>query len=145
MHLDRNKVLPLIRRALREDMSDADITTDSFIPRDIKVEAVPYNNAAEQNQLMFETFLNGPLGQAVLQTNPAGYYKIAAMQTSEIGTKSSQAISEVLAQTGQQVAGGQMDPSLAQAGGDTQAIMGGALGGSNGGGPKSQTLQIPKG
>ncbi len=40
MHLDRNKVLPLIRRALREDMSDADITTDSFIPRDIKVEAV---------------------------------------------------------------------------------------------------------
>ncbi len=129
---------------LMTPLNDPD-TDIKFVEVDVKVEAVPYNNAAEQNQLLFETFLNGPLGQAVLQTNPAGYYKIAAMQTSEIGTKSSQAISEVLAQTGQQVAGGQMDPRLAQAGGDTQAIMGGALGGSNGGGPKSQQLQIPKG
>ena len=129
---------------LMTPLNDPD-TDIKFLEVDVKVVAVPYNNAAEQNQLLFETFLNGPLGQSVLQTNPAGYYKIAAMQTSEMGTKSSQAISEVLAQTGQQVEGGQMDASLAQAGGDTQAIMGGALGGSNGGGPKSQQLQIPKG
>ena len=119
---------------------DTDI---KFADVDIKVEAVPYNNAAEQNQLMFETFLNGPTGQAVLQTNPAGYYKIAGLSISEMGTKNSTQIAEVLLQTGQMVSQGQMDPSLAQAGGDTQAIMGGALGGSNGGGPKSQQLQIP--
>jgi len=120
---------------------DTDI---KFVDVDLKVVAVPYNNAAEQNQLLFETFLNGPLGQAVLKTNPADYFKIAAMQTSEMGTKSALAISEALARTGQMVGGGQMDPSLAQ-GADDRGVMGGALGGSNGGGPKSPTLQIPQG
>lgn len=120
---------------------DTDI---KFVDVDIKVESVPYNNAAEQNQLLFETFLNGPLGQAVLNTNPADYFKIAAMQTSEVGTKSALAISEALARTGQMVGGGQMDPSKAQAE-DDRGVMGGALGGSNGGGPKSQKLQIPSG
>ncbi len=124
----------------------ADPDTDiRFQTVDVKVEAVPYNNAAEQNQLLFETFLNGPTGQSVLQTNPAGYFKIAGMNVAEFGTKSAPAIAEVLYQTGQMVGGGQMDPSLAQAGGDVQAIQGGALGGSNGGGPKSQQLQIPTG
>lgn len=118
-------------------------TDIKFVSVDIKIEAVPYNNAAEQNQLLFETFLNGPTGQAVLQTNPAGYYKIAGLQVSEMGIKNSQVIAQVLLETGQMVAGGQMDPSLAQAGGDMQSVMGGALGGSNGGGPKSQKLQIP--
>lgn len=114
-----------------------------FMDVDIKVEAVPYNNAAEQNQLLFETFLNGPVGQSVLQVNPAGYYKIAGMHISEFGTKSAPEIAKVLFETGQLVGEGQMDPSLAMSGGDTQSIMGGALGGSNGGGPRSQTLQIP--
>ena len=124
----------------------ADPDTDiRFQKVDIKVEAVPYNNAAEQNQLLFETFLNGPTGQAVLQTHPAGFFKIAGMHVAEYGTKSAPAIAQVLFETGQMVGGGQMDASLAQAGGDVQSIMGGALGGSNGGGPKSQQLQLPKG
>jgi len=125
-------------------LNDPD-TDVQFLDVDIKIETVPYDNAAEQNQLLFETFLNGPTGQAVLQTNPAGYYKIAALQISETGTKNSQDIAQVLAQTAQLVSQGQMDPSLAQTGGDMQAIMGKALGGSNGGGPKSQQLQIPTG
>ena len=124
-------------------LNDPD-TDIRFLDVDVKVIAVPYNNADEQNQLLFETFLNGPTGQAVLQTNPAGYYKIAGMQISEMGTKNSQAIAQVLLETGQLVSQGQMDPSLAM-GGDPQAVLGGALGGSNGGGPKSQQLQIPTG
>ena len=115
-----------------------------FVQVDIKVEAVPYNNAAEQNQLLFETFLNGPLGQAVLQTNPGGYYKIAGMQISEFGTKNSADIAKVLWETGQLVSGGQMDPTLAMTGGDTRAMMSGMMGGSNGGGPQSKTLKIPR-
>ncbi len=129
---------------LMTPVSDPDSTL-KFLNVDIKVEAVPYNNAAEQNQLLFETFINGPLGQSVLQTNPAGYYKVAGMQISEFGTKNSADIAQVLYETGQLVSGGQMDPSLAQAGGDAKAVMGGALGGSNGGGPKSQQLQLPTG
>ncbi len=127
---------------LMTPLNDPD-TDIKFVDVDIKVESVPYNNAAEQNQLLFETFLNGPTGQSVLQVNPAGYYKIAGMQISEMGTKNSQLIAQVLLETGQMVSQGKMDPSLAMTGGDTQAIMGGALGGSNGGGPKSQQLQIP--
>ena len=127
---------------LMTPLNDPD-TDIRFLEVDVKIEAVPYNNAAEQNQLLFETFINGPLGQAVLQTNPAGFYKVAGMQISEFGTKNSADIAQVLYETGQQVGGGQMDPSLAQAGGDMQAVQGGALGGSNGGGPKSQQLQIP--
>ncbi len=129
-------------RLIMTPLNDAG-TSIKFVDAEILIEAVPYNNAAEQNQLLFETFLNGPIGQSVLQTNPAGFYKIAGMQTSEFGTKNSQDIAQVLFETGQLVSQGQMDPSLAQAGGDTQAINGGALGGSNGGGPKSQQLQIP--
>lgn len=125
-------------------LNDPD-TDIKFIDVDIKVIAVPYNNADEQNQLLFETFLNGPTGQAVLQTNPAGYYKIAGLQVSEMGTRHSADIAQVLLETGQLVSQGRMDPTLAQTGGDTQSIMGGALGGSNGGGPKSQKLQIPTG
>ena len=129
---------------LMTPLNDPD-TDIKFSDVDIKVEAVPFNNASEQNQLLFETFLNGPTGQAVLQTNPAGFYKIAGMNISEFGTKSAPMIAQVLYETGQMVSQGQMDPSLAQAGGDTGAIMGGAMGGSNGGGPKSQALQIPTG
>lgn len=123
-------------------LNDPD-TDIQFLDVEIKVEAVPYNNAAEQNQLLFETFLNGPIGQSVLQTNPGGFFKIAGMQTSEFGTKHAMDIAEVLLQTAQMVSQGQMDPTLAMTGGDTGAIMGGALGGSNNGGPKSPTLQIP--
>jgi len=129
---------------LMTPLNDPD-TDIQFMEVDIKVEAVAHNNAKEQNQLMFETFLNGPTGQAVLQTNPAGYFKIAGMNVSEMGTKNAPQIAKILLETGQMVGGGQMDPSLAMAGGDAQAVMGGALGGSNGGGPKSQTLQIPSG
>lgn len=128
---------------LMTPLNDPD-TDIKFVDVDIKVTAVPYNNAAEQNQLLFETFLNGPTGQAVLQTNPAGYYKIAGLQVSEMGTKNSQDIAQVLLETGMMVSQGRMDPTMAM-GGNREKVLGGALGGSNGGGPRSQTLQIPQG
>ena len=118
----------------------------SYADIDVKVDSVNYNNAQEQNQLMFETFLQGPVGQSVLQMNPAGYMQIAAMQTREYGSKYSAEVSQILMQTAQMVSQGQIDPTLAMTGGDMQSIMGGAMGGATGNtenGPSSQRLQIP--
>ena len=128
---------------LMTPLNDPD-TDIKFVDVDIKVESTPYNNAAEQNQLLFETFINGPVGQSVLQANPAGFYQIASLQVSEVGAKSAPMIAKVLAETAQLVSQGQLDPTLAMTGGDSGAINGGAMGGSNGGGPRSQTLQIPR-
>ncbi len=118
----------------------------SYADVDVKVESVNMNNAEEQNQLLFETFLQGPVGQAMLMMNPGGYMQIAAMQVQEYGSKNAPEIAKILNDTAMKVSQGEIDPMLAMTGGDMQAIMGGALGGSTGNpnnGPSSQRLQIP--
>jgi len=114
---------------------------------DVKVEPVPYNNAEERNQLMFETFLQGPVGQYVGQLDPASYVQAASLQIKEFGAKDSIKIAKILDDLATKISGGQIDPTLAQTGGDTQAVLGGANGGNignaNNAGPKSPTLQIP--
>jgi len=142
---------------------DSDI---QFTMIDLKVVASQGNNADERNQLLMETFINGPAGQILMQTNPAGFLKTLAMQISEFGTKHSLEIARVLMETAQGIEQGQIDPRLAMVGGDLQAIMGGAMGGNNGAGgsaggtmpsngsknpsqgqqssPQSPTLGLPK-
>ena len=64
------------------------------------------------------------------------------------GAKYSNVMADIYQQTATKVSNGQLDPTLAMAGGNRQAIMGGAMGGSNGNqqnGPSSQQLQIPTG
>jgi len=122
-------------------LNDPD-TDIKFSQADIRVQAVPYNNAEERNQLLFETFLQGPVGQYVGQMDPASYLQVASLQISEYGSKHSAQISEILQQLAMKISGGQVDPTLAMTGGDTQAVMGGALGGATNN-PKSQSLQIP--
>jgi len=66
----------------------------------------------------------------------------------ESGTKHSPAIAKVLNDTAMMISQGEIDPMFAMSGGDTQAIMGGAMGGQGGGsnavqGKKSQQLQVP--
>lgn len=46
-----------------------------FTRADIDVDSVAYNDEAEQNRLLIEQFLSGPLGQMLSQANPAGYFK----------------------------------------------------------------------
>ncbi len=123
-----------------------------FADTDIKVVVSSADNASEKNQLVLETVINGPAGQVLLQTNPAGYLKTLAMQVSEMGTKHSTEIAKLLMETSIGISEGNIDPSLAMVGGDLQAIMGGAMGGNNGAGgapggtmgPESPTLGIPK-
>jgi len=114
----------------------------------LKVESSNTNNAEERNQLLLETVVNGPLGQSLLQMNPAGYMQTAAMMIKESGTKHSPAIAKLFNDTAMMISNGEIDPMLAMSGGDMQAIMGEAMGGQGGGsnavqGKKSQQLQVP--
>jgi hypothetical protein len=95
-----------------------------------------------------------------MQTNPGAYLRTLAMQVSEFGTKHSIEIARLLMETALGVEQGRIDPRLAMVGGDLQAIMGAAMGGSTGNaqnmpsqgsqnsnpqiGPQSPTLGIPK-
>ena len=103
-----------------------------FTAAEVKVRATKADNAKEANQLMLETFVNGPAGQVLLQTNPAGYLRTLAMQTSEMGTRHSVEIAKILMDTAIGIEQGQIDPRLAMVGGDVQAIMGAAMGGQSG-------------
>ena len=107
-----------------------------FSDVDIKIVASNGQNADERNQLLMETFVNGPAGQALMQLNPAAYLRTLAMQVSEFGTKHSLEIARLLMETAIGIEQGKIDPRLAMVGGDIQAIMGGAMGGNNGAGGK---------
>jgi len=113
---------------------DTDLT---YTDIDIKVVASRGNNADERNQLLMETFVNGPAGQVLMQTNPAAYLRTLAMMVSEFGTKHSISIARLLMETAICIEKGSIDPRLAMAGGDVQAIMGAAMGGNNGAGGKA--------
>lgn len=140
-------------------------TTLKFSDVDVKVVSSNTQNADERNQLLMETMTNGPAGQILMQTNPAGYLRTLAMQVSEFGTKHALEIARLLMETALGIEQGSIDPRLAMVGGDLQAIMGGAMGGNNGAGgqpggtmpsqgsnapqggakgPQSPTLGIPK-
>lgn len=128
-------------------LNDPD-TDVKFSEVKLKVVSSQTNNAEERNQLLLETFINGPIGQSMLQMNPAGYMQVAAMMVQESGTKHSPAIAKMLQDTAAMINEGQIDPMLAMSGGDMQSIIGGAMGGQGGGGnavqgKKSQQLQIP--
>lgn len=127
-------------------------TSIEFSDVSLKIEVTNADNAGEKNQLLLETMINGPAGQILMQTNPAGMLRVMAMQVSEMGTKHSLEIARLLMETAIGIENGTIDPRLAMVGGDLQAIMGGAMGGNNGAGgkpggtmgPESPTLGLPK-
>jgi hypothetical protein len=129
-------------------------TSLEFADVDIRVMATINDNAAERDQLMLETVINGPAGQALLQMDPAKYMRLLAMQISEFGSKHSIEVAKMLMELALGIENGSVDPRLAMTGGDIQAILGGALGGSTGNisntpnaqqqGPGSPQLGIPK-
>lgn len=110
---------------------------------DIIVESVSHNNAEEKNQLLIENVVNGPAGQFLMQTNPAGYATMLGLSSKESGAKYGSAIGEIFMQTAKMISGGQIDPMLAMLQGNG-AAMGGQLGGANGGNATAPQGQIPK-
>lgn len=124
---------------------DTDI---KFAEVDITVVASQSNNAEERNQLLLETFINGPIGAYVGQLDPAAYLQATSLMVQEFGTKHSPALAKLLQDLAAKINNGEVDPTLAMSGGDMQAILGTAMGGSGGGsnavsGKKSQALQVP--
>ncbi len=120
-------------------------TTLEFNEVDVTIEVSNTQNADERNQLLMETFVNGPAGQILMQTNPAAYLRTLAMQVSEFGTKYSLEIARLLMETALGIEQGSIDPRLAQVGGDLQAIMGASMGGNNGAGGQPGGNMPPKG
>ncbi len=123
-------------------------STLAYADVDVKVESVPVDNTNEKDQLLLETVVNGPTGQALLQMNPAGFMMMTSLSLRNYGSKYSNIISDIFQQTALQVSQGQLDPTLAMAGGNMQAILGDAMGGSTGSAenaPAPQAAQQPKG
>lgn len=112
-------------------MIDPD-TKLEYADADIKIIAVKSDNSQEQNQVLLQQFVGSPMGQALLQLNPAAYLKAAAMMISEMGTKHSIEIARLLIETAMGIEHGKIDPRLAMYGGDIQKILGGTSGGSTG-------------
>ena len=111
---------------IKEPATDPDSKLE-YADIDIKIVSVKADNSEEQNQIMFQQFMMGPLGNVLLQTNPAGYLKAAAMMVSEFGTKHSIEIARLLIDTASKIEQGVIDPSLAMFGGDIKAIIEGEM------------------
>lgn len=87
-------------------------TEINFSPMDIEIDTVIYNDEDEKTQLFQEEFMQSPLGLALSQINPSGYFKIGARLARSYKTKYSLEIAEILEQTAQMVAQGAPMPDL---------------------------------
>lgn len=74
-------------------------TDIAFTKVDISIDTVIYNDEDEKNQLMLETMLSGNIGNVLLQMNPAGYLRAAALSVKSMKTKRSLEIGEIIDQT----------------------------------------------
>jgi hypothetical protein len=102
-------------------------TEIAFTDVDIDIDSVTYNDEDEKNQLMLETILQGSIGNALMQVNPAGFFRAAALTIKSMKTKHSIDIHEVLNQTSQMLAGGAPPPVL-----------------GSGDSPKSPSMSLPQ-
>ncbi len=85
-------------------------TDIAFTKVDISLDTVIYNDEDEKNQLMMETMLSGTVGQTLMQYNPAGYLKAASLAVRSMKSKRSLDIGEILDQTAQMIAQGNLPP-----------------------------------
>lgn len=76
-------------------------TEIAFTKADVTVASVSYNDEDEKNQLMMETVISGPVGQAIYSMNPAGYLQMAAMSVRNTKTRYSDDIAKIIEQTAQ--------------------------------------------
>lgn len=71
-------------------------TEIAFTNFDIKIDSKAYNDEAEKNQLLLETFLQGPVGQTIAALSPGDYLKIASLIMKNNKTRYSGEITEIL-------------------------------------------------
>lgn len=85
-------------------------TEIAFTDVDIAIDSTVYNDEDEKNQLMMETILQGNIGNALMQTNPGGFFKAAALTVKSMKTKHSIDISEILSGTAEMLGAGAPPP-----------------------------------
>ncbi len=103
-----------------EPIVDPD-TDMGFMDLDIEVTTSAYNETDDMERMMLESMLQGPTGQALMNTNPSGYFKIASLHTKAMKSRHSEEISEIIENTAKMLGGAPtMDPRLMEQQGQQQ-------------------------
>lgn len=93
-------------------------TDMSLMDMDIEVTTAAYNDTDDMERMTLEAMLQGPAGQALMNTNPSGYLKIAGLNVKALKSRHSEEIAEIFEQTAQMLGGAPtMDPRMVQGGG----------------------------
>ena len=106
-------------------------TDIGFTQVDLELVTVAYNDQDEKNQLMLETMINGPLGNALMATNPRGYIQAGGLIIKGLKSRYSDDLRRIFEETAQMMAPQQPNSSPA----DVPGV---------GSPPKSQTLKLPQ-
>tara|TARA_B110000211_G_scaffold233949_1_gene301731 strand:+ start:2436 stop:4241 length:1806 start_codon:yes stop_codon:yes gene_type:complete len=89
-------------------------TEIAFTDADVSIDTVIYNDADEDNRLVLESFLAGPVAQMLGGVNPAGLMSIAALAFKGVKTKHSGDISNVLLETAQMLSQQSQQPQITE-------------------------------
>lgn len=88
-------------------------TDVGLMEMDIEVTTSAYNETDDMERMMLESMLQGPTGQALLNTNPAGYFKIAGLNVKALKARHSEEVAEIINQTAEMLGKAPtMDPRL---------------------------------
>lgn len=82
-------------------------TDIAFTKFQVNIESTAYNDEDEKGQLFLESVMSGQIGQMMAQTNPQGFFQIAALAMRSMKTKYSPSIVDILEQTAQMMTQGQ--------------------------------------
>lgn len=71
----------------------------AFAEVDITIETTNYNDEEEKNLALIDQVVNGQMGVAMMNVNPAGYFEMGAMSVKSLKLKKSPDIARILEQT----------------------------------------------
>lgn len=76
-------------------------STFNDIKFDIEITTTSFNDSDDSDRLMLEQTIQGPAGQALMNTSPALYFKMVAMSTKSNKTRNSEAVAQIFEQAAQ--------------------------------------------
>jgi len=77
---------------------DTDIT---FTQADIEIDTVSFNDDENENRVLLEQFMNGPMGNLLSQANPSGYFRAGSLSVKNTKSKYSLELAAILDETAQ--------------------------------------------
>ena len=125
--IDPNTGMPLMRPVFEEVMDPASNkplvdeygnrvmapiptkdTEIAFTQADIDVASISYNDEDEKTQVVLEQFINGSLGNMLMQVDPVGYFAAGSLAVKNTKTKYSPDLSRILDMAAQKLGGNPM-------------------------------------